>query len=162
MTLVAGRTCGSCTFCCKVLGIEALEKPAGRWCVHCRPGRGCGIYADRPEECATFACQWLADPAFPEALRPDKARVMVSGDGARLIAHCDPDNPTAWRKPAVFDTLAAIAAHTWLSELIVLAVAGRRMWLIAPADTYDLGLVQEGAQVDIEKLPDGTARVGRA
>jgi hypothetical protein len=157
-----GRTCGSCTFCCKVLGIGALEKPAGRWCAHCKPGRGCTIYEKRPGECADFACQWLVDPRFPEALRPDKVKVMVSGDqGGRIIAHCDPDNPAAWRSPAVFHTLKSVAANTWASAVTVLAVAGRRTWLIAPAAEYDLGVVPEGGQVEMEKFPDGTARVGQ-
>ena len=42
------RTCGDCTLCCKVMAIEELAKPVGTWCPHCKPGRGCRIYPDRP------------------------------------------------------------------------------------------------------------------
>jgi hypothetical protein len=44
------RSCGDCTLCCKVMAVEALGKPAGSWCSHCKPGRGCLIYETRPEE----------------------------------------------------------------------------------------------------------------
>ena len=39
-----GRECGACTLCCKVFDVPVLEKPAGQWCKHCLPGRGCGIH----------------------------------------------------------------------------------------------------------------------
>jgi Fe-S-cluster containining protein len=50
------RACGDCTLCCKFMAIEELEKRAGAWCVHCEPGTGCRIYAQRPGECRTFDC----------------------------------------------------------------------------------------------------------
>lgn len=28
------RSCGACTFCCKVMMIEELQKPPGPWCEH--------------------------------------------------------------------------------------------------------------------------------
>lgn len=46
--------------------IEELAKPVGEWCPHCKPGKGCTIYADRPKECADFMCQWLADPILSD------------------------------------------------------------------------------------------------
>ena len=57
----AGRECGDCTLCCKVMAIEQLAKPASAWCPHCKPGRGCRIYADRPAECRAFSCLWLVN-----------------------------------------------------------------------------------------------------
>jgi hypothetical protein len=44
----AGRQCGDCTMCCKVLPIEELSKPAHQWCQHAKPGSGCAIYQSRP------------------------------------------------------------------------------------------------------------------
>jgi len=41
--VVAGRACGTCTLCCKVVAVTELAKAAGQWCLHCRPGRGCSI-----------------------------------------------------------------------------------------------------------------------
>ena len=44
---MANRDCGSCSLCCKILGIAALDKPVGQWCPNCVQGQGCAIYADR-------------------------------------------------------------------------------------------------------------------
>ncbi|HUZ74544.1 MAG TPA: YkgJ family cysteine cluster protein [Stellaceae bacterium] len=76
----AGRSCGSCSLCCKVFSIDdpPVVKPAGRWCGHCRPGHGgCGIYAARPMTCRTFRCQWLKEDAMPDALRPDRCGFVL-------------------------------------------------------------------------------------
>jgi hypothetical protein len=54
------RRCGSCSLCCRLPSIAALEKPIDTWCMHCRPGNGgCSIYADRPPACRMFNCGWL-------------------------------------------------------------------------------------------------------
>lgn len=52
-------TCGSCTMCCKLMGVPELDKPPGEWCKHCDPKVGCTIYDDRPESCKDFECLWL-------------------------------------------------------------------------------------------------------
>ena len=63
--LVPGRSCGECSLCCKLLRIEAFNKPVGTWCSHCAPGRGgCTIYETRPTECRDFYCAWLTTPAL--------------------------------------------------------------------------------------------------
>ena len=41
MKVVPGRECGSCSLCCKVYNVPEIEKPAGKWCRHCTPGKGC-------------------------------------------------------------------------------------------------------------------------
>ena len=41
--LVQGRQCGTCTLCCKLLGIKEINKPDWTWRTHCKPGRGCEI-----------------------------------------------------------------------------------------------------------------------
>ena len=53
-----GKECGTCTMCCKVMGIKAIAKPPGVWCKECIPGKGCGIYETRPEACRTFYCAY--------------------------------------------------------------------------------------------------------
>ena len=32
---IPGRTCGTCTLCCKAVAVEELAKPIGDWCPHC-------------------------------------------------------------------------------------------------------------------------------
>jgi hypothetical protein len=74
------RECGSCSMCCKVLSIEELNKPADKWCTHCTPGKGCGIYKDRPEVCKTFKCGWLLSPEVPDWMKPSESKVLLQWD----------------------------------------------------------------------------------
>lgn len=75
--LVAGRSCGQCTACCRALEIKALGKPAGVLCQH-STGTACGIYEERPEACARWHCLWRRIGALPDALRPDRLGVLFS------------------------------------------------------------------------------------
>lgn len=67
----AGRTCGSCTLCCKALPVQGIDKEAGAWCPHCLPGEGCSIYERRPQSCRDFDCLWLRGH-LAESDRPDR------------------------------------------------------------------------------------------
>jgi hypothetical protein len=70
-----------------LLGVKDLGKQPNVWCVHVKPGRGCGIYETRPESCRSFSCLWLSTPSAPEALRPDKIKgvSIVSHDGRQNV-----------------------------------------------------------------------------
>jgi hypothetical protein len=72
-----GRECGDCTLCCKVMAIEALVKSVGSWCPHCKPGRGCLIYANRPTECQSFSCLWLVDDKLDAHWKPNKSKLVL-------------------------------------------------------------------------------------
>lgn len=92
--------------CCKLLAIEEVASPACRWCSHAIPGKGCGIYQDRPAPCRDFECLWLK-VGLPAELRPDKSRVVLDSttDGNRLVAHVDPASPDAFRRGPVWHLL---------------------------------------------------------
>jgi hypothetical protein len=155
------KSCGSCTFCCKVMGIAELAKPQGVWCPHCRPGRGCGIYGAHPPSCQSFACQWLSEPGMPDIYKPDRSKVVLDTDpgGPRLIALCDPAAPVAWREEPMYSLLKGQAREKWGSPMMVLAKAGLRMWLITPKEDIDLGLVDPRSPLDVQQRPDGSAVV---
>ena len=72
------RECGGCTLCCTLLGVNELSKPAGQQCVFEDRGRGCRIYAERPQVCRSFQCLWLRDPALlpNDDQRPDRSHVV--------------------------------------------------------------------------------------
>lgn len=73
------RSCGDCSLCCKLLGIAELEKPAGKWCPHCDPGKArCRSYDDRPMTCRTFACGWLVNEQFGEEWFPARCKIVVN------------------------------------------------------------------------------------
>jgi hypothetical protein len=126
-----GKSCGSCTECCKILPVDELQKPAGVYCSHCAVGGGCKIYSERPKSCRTFMCGWLLHPHMGPDLKPDRCHVVLTEwtDGRVLFADCDPDRPDAWRAPNIISLLRQ-AAMKLGSEWKVVAAVGRQTWLI--------------------------------
>ena len=68
-----------------------------QWCTHCKIGKGCQVYADRPVSCVEFECVWLQRNDMPDELRPDKSRVvlMATLNGDAIVAMVDPTYPGA-------------------------------------------------------------------
>jgi hypothetical protein len=126
-----GKSCGSCTACCKIPAVDALQKPGGVYCSHCAIGRGCRIYSERPEECRKFMCAWILNPNMGPDLKPDQCHVVLMWLDARqvLVADCDPDWPEAWRAPNVIGALRQAAKRLAAGWRVVAAV-GPRSWLI--------------------------------
>jgi hypothetical protein len=129
---VAARTCGPCSLCCKVLGVEGIDKPIGRWCDHCRPGAGgCAIYASRPDDCREFSCGWLADASVGDHWQPTRARMVLqmigNTSGANLLVHVDAGHSGAWRRSPYLDDL-----RRWSEKFGVVIVEG---WRVAPLDS---------------------------
>ncbi len=105
LPIVAGRACGTCTMCCKLLPIPELEKPRQTWCRHCDKARGCTIYETRPEGCAKYLCAYLISPALDERWKPASSRFIVHTEGDRVIVTVDADRPQAWRKEPFFSAI---------------------------------------------------------
>jgi hypothetical protein len=96
------RTCGTCTLCCKVLGVDEVSTPRSAWCQHCDKKSGCKIYDQRPSACREFICLWLVDTSVPDDLRPDKCKVVFyANEHDCFVADCDPGYPHAWLDPRV-------------------------------------------------------------
>jgi hypothetical protein len=72
-----GRSCTGCTVCCTILHVREIEKIDGYDCPH-QTGTGCGIYSDRPDSCASYACGWLA--GLVDGARPSVSGLLVSSD----------------------------------------------------------------------------------
>ena len=77
----------------------------------------------------------------------------------RLIARCDPANPRAWRREPMYSALKRHAADTWGTGRLVIAVAGRRTWVITPRQDVDLGEVDPAATLKVVEAADGTVTV---
>jgi len=158
MTSSDQRKCGDCTLCCKVMAIEALDKPAGGWCAHCKPGRGCGIYDRRPGECATFACFWLVNNLLDERWKPSRSKLVLTTSDDGIEIRCDPGSPNAWRKEPYASEIRAWAEEGERNDMTVVVVSGQRMILITPEHEFDLGIV--GPDERIVRELDGNKVVG--
>jgi hypothetical protein len=137
-----GKSCGSCGMCCKLLGVAAVDKPAGRWCAHYQRGRGCAIYQDRPAACAGFECLWLDSEKLDDAWRPDRAKFVLytERDGARLNVVVDPGSPAAWRREPYYSRLKAMSRRA-LEGCELLVSVGDRRFVIFPEEDVDLGVI---------------------
>jgi hypothetical protein len=137
---LAGRSCGSCALCCKVMGVLEIDKPRGSWCRHCEPGVGCRIYADRPGECRTFLCGWLTNPRFGPEWKPDRSKMVITvdRDGNGLDFQCDPGFPEAWRKDPYFKQIRNLAAIAAKNEGSVSVRSGRVLIVISPEGEFQL------------------------
>lgn len=131
-----GRSCGSCSLCCKILDIPELDKPSGRWCSHCKPGKGgCEIYSDRPLVCRAFGCQWLADGSFGDHWYPVCSRMVLrmlpnSQEGSsplRLHVNVDTAYRGAWRAEPYWSDLRDRA-----TRMQVIVYEGDRMFAVYP------------------------------
>ena len=117
-TQAAGRRCGGCTLCCKLLPVEEIGKHAGERCRHQRWGKGCAVYRrGLPVSCSLWSCAWLADAGAAGLPRPDRAHYVVDivADTVRVVPHdgtpptllsviqvwLDPAFPEAHRDPAL-------------------------------------------------------------
>ena len=133
------RECGTCTLCCKVLGIGALDKPAGTWCPHCRPGQGCTIYESRPEECRTFLCDWLRNEALGPEWKPEKSKIVLASSGKNILAYVDPSAPTAWRKSPFFERLTAIMQKALPNGGLVYVAVANHYIVLLPGREQEIG-----------------------
>jgi hypothetical protein len=163
ISLVAGRSCGSCTLCCKVMGIEELSKPIGQWCQHCSPGTGCKIHESRPNECREFYCAYLVAPHLGEEWKPDRSKMvlMIDQDGLRMVAHVDSQRPSVWKSEPYYSQLKQWSKNALPRGGQVLANVDRHMYLILPNEDIDLGVLGEDDVVQIsgERNIAGTAFV---
>jgi len=77
MPEAAGRSCGGCTVCCIVPGIDTreIQKITGAVCRHLGDG-GCMIYETRPRACRDFYCAWI-EGRMDEGWRPDLCGVLA-------------------------------------------------------------------------------------
>ncbi|MDQ0463051.1 hypothetical protein QO010_000799 [Caulobacter ginsengisoli] len=135
------KVCGTCSLCCKLLEIPALEKPAGAWCRHVVKGRGCAIHGAHPQSCRVFTCGWLARDDLGEAWKPEKARFLLRNelDLGQLCIDVDPGFPAAWRGPAYYPTIKAMARMVWDQSGCVVVFVGEKATVVFPEEDIEIG-----------------------
>lgn len=143
-SIVAGRSCGSCTLCCKVYPVPVLEKPRNVWCKECKPGSGCGIWQKRPEFCRTFHCQWMFDASLGPEWKPDVAKfVMNIQEGKTLAIAVDPGHRHAWKREPYYSKLKEIALKLFAQGIMIVVGDGIHKILITPDDHIIIGKQEE-------------------
>jgi hypothetical protein len=101
-------------------------------------GKGCRIYADRPDVCRVYGCRWLIDPSIPDYWYPAKSKLvlsMVDQDPPRLDVHVDPGWPNRWREEPWFTDLRTISRVGLTGELMFytyVLISNRTRWLVLP------------------------------
>ena len=150
--MTAERACGSCTLCCKVMGIKEIAKPPGQWCSQCQPGKGCGTYQDRPSECRQFICDWLRTDALGPEWKPEKSKiVLVTGHG-RIVAYVDPSTPAAWRKSPYHERLMAQVQLGLQESRLVYVSVNENYTLLLPDGNRELGYLGENDEVQLKVM----------
>lgn len=155
--VAAGRSCGTCTLCCKVLAIEELSKAHGVWCPHAKPGRGCAIYDTRPGSCREFHCGWLVSEGLSEAWFPASSKIVLMYVENGVVAVVDAGRPDAWKAAPFYQQLKAWSAAFLQHDRQVLVRVGDRTIAVLPDEDADLGPMAPGARVIIEtaRAPTG-------
>ena len=159
--VVPGRACGSCSLCCKVVGVEELNKPIGEWCPHCKRANGCAIYQARPASCRTFMCQWLLAEGLGPEWKPDRAKfaLLKSDNGRHLTAFVGPGNPGAWRRSPYYEALkqwAKLGSPATGAVRLVDVMIGQRCVVILPDRDVDLGMLGADEMIQLQRKATAT------
>lgn len=169
---VAGRSCGTCTLCCKVFDVPSLEKPAGQWCKHCSPGRGCGIHETRPQHCRSFHCMWMTTDFLGPDWKPERSKFVLTIDPAsrNLLVQVDPGQPGAWKVAPYYAQFKRWAEAAIREHKHVIVFIGKSATVVLPDKDVALGVIgpddrisfqrrdtMHGILVDVRKAKPGVA-----
>jgi hypothetical protein len=170
-SVVPGRSCGSCAMCCKLYDLPEVQSPAGKWCRHCAPGKGCTIHEARPDTCRKFFCGWMVSPGLGPEWKPERSKLIVRLLGAADASLClavdvDEGFPSAWQRPDIYRKLKQIAESGGSpgggrNKVVVRVQIGHRQIVVLPDRNVDVGIVAadedvqitgNGALIDVQKI----------
>lgn len=142
--IVPGRSCDGCTMCCKLLDIDVLDKPRGKWCPDCDQKKGCKIYDDRPAPCRSFYCGYMRIAHLDERWKPSSAKFLINYEAAanRIAIHADGSRPGAWRTEPFYATIKGWARHNAASGGTVVVWTGDNVTVVMPDREKNLGIAR--------------------
>jgi hypothetical protein len=151
--VVSGRECGSCTLCCKVYNVVELGKAAGKWCSHCKPGRGCTIHDTLPNECAAFNCLWKTMPSMSMQWKPDQSKMVLTLHPETNNIHVvvDPGLPSAWTRAPYHDQLRGLSKTNMAQGHLVVVLVNEVATLILPDQDVPLGVLKPDQVVSVKQ-----------
>ena len=138
---IPGRECGSCSMCCKVYNIPEINKPAGKWCTHCKPGKGCVIHDALPNQCAEFNCLWRTQETIGPAWKPDQAKMVLTASPVNgyINVQVDAAAPSAWQKQPYYGQLRQWARNNLPKGIYIIVFVNDNATLIMPDQDLPLG-----------------------
>jgi hypothetical protein len=144
-----GRACGACTLCCKVYDVPVLDKPAGQWCRHALPGRGCGIHETRPDHCRAFYCLWMTQGWIGPEWKPDTAKMVMTIDphSKYLLVQVDPGSAAAWKREPYYTQLRNWAAAWLRLKRHVVVFVGKSATVVLPDRDVPVGTIEPGDRI---------------
>jgi len=156
-TVVPGRSCGSCTLCCKLFNVPEVPTTAGKWCRHCDPGKGCRIHDTRPETCRKFFCGWMVSPGLGPEWKPERSKLIVQlhalNETFWFNAYVDESYPSAWKRPEIYKKLKEIACGNAATgnqmKVVVRVQIGRRQIVILPDQDIDVATVAADEELTV-------------
>jgi len=157
--VVPGRECGSCTLCCKVYNIPELGKDMGKWCKHCKPGKGCLIHDQLPGQCAAFNCLWRTEEGLPAHWKPDQAKMVltVHPNTLYIYVQVDPGAPSAWLRQPYHGELRQWAKNNLQKGMFVIVFVNYEATLIMPDQDLPLGRLQPTDRLSVLSRSGGGA-----
>ncbi len=140
--------------CCKVYTFPEIAKPAGVWCRHCTPGRGCAIHDALPGQCREFFCLWMTDGTIRPEWRPDRAKFVLTvfPQNGWVYGQVDPGAPAAWRRAPYYDGLRAMARALLEQRRHLIMFVGEEATLVMPEDAVPLGRMTAEDSFRIEQV----------
>jgi hypothetical protein len=159
--IVAGRTCGECSMCCKIMNVDEFEKPQGVWCRHCAPGRGrCTIHDDRPPVCRNYSCGWLISSSLGAEWKPSICKMLINfeKDKGLISVHVDSGHPGAWRRQPYYGHLKQWARQLVGQNMVVVFIKRKTIVVLPDKDVElgDLGALEE-IRIVSKITPNGRA-----
>lgn len=162
--LLGGRACGTCSLCCKVVGVEEIAKPGGAWCPHCPRGKGCSIYESRYASCRSFYCLWMTEHGLGPEWKPERAKfaLVKTENGRHLTACVDPGSPSAWRRSPYYENLKrwAIEGARRSPDLHLVDVMIADRWIaILPDRDVEIGVLAADEAIQVTARMTGAGAI---
>lgn len=156
------RGCGSCTLCCKLLEVQTLNKPLGKWCEQCAISTGCRAYELRPAECRDFLCGFLTLHELDEGWRPSTARLLIGFEDVShrtIFVHVDPTRSDAWTRAPYYAKLKEWSRRAVAGRGQVIVKIGVRAIVVLPDRDVDLGPVGDDELIATQESLSATGVV---
>jgi hypothetical protein len=126
--------------CCKLYAVPVLAKPENKWCQHCAPGKGCGIWEDRPDFCRSFHCHWLLDDDVGPEWKPEVCKfIMNFQTGKEFWITVDSAHRLAWKQEPYYSVIKRWAADFLAAGGSIIVVDGRETVCVLPHEDVVLG-----------------------